>query len=384
MRFDGIVLPDRIRLREAVDDILKGRGGVPLYLSLLGLLAGFLAIGCIFLLGHAHTTNTSDLVPWGIQITTYVYLVLISTGCTFVNFFGRVFYEDDYKPFASRVMFLAILTALAAFISLATEMGRIDRMYYFLISPNPASPMFWMSVWYAADVFIIVLEYIHIRRNRHSRRVMWAAFFVGIVTYGTLGSLFGAVSSRAYYYSALLPIYFLFIAFLTGSALTSVVVAAGWKRAREDGSPAPAFLTTFLKIGLGLALFATFWRLMIGLAGHVTGSEVFRLTLFDTLFFGIFLGVVVPFLLLLAIRGPIGLILTGLWILATQFKARIDLVVGGFRVPVFRAYDIPEVVRYTPSIFEALVVVASVSLVAFLYLVCDRFGLFETVPGKEA
>src|SRR3990170_6229693 len=233
MRFDGIVLPDRARLREAVDDIRKGRGGISLYLSLLGLLAGFLAIGCIFLLGHAHTTNTSDLVPWGIQITTYVYLVLISTGCTFVNFFGRVFYEDDYKPFASRVMFLAILTALAAFISLATEMGRIDRMYYFLISPNPASPMFWMSVWYAADVFIIVLEYIHIRRNRHSRRVMWAAFFVAIVTYGTLGSLFGAVSSRAYYYGALLPIYFLFIAFLTGSALTSVVVAAGWKRARE-------------------------------------------------------------------------------------------------------------------------------------------------------
>src|SRR4030066_238637 len=161
MRFDGIVLPDRARLREAVDDIRKGRGGISLYLSLLGLLAGFLAIGCIFLLGHAHTTNTSDLVPWGIQITTYVYFVLIP--------------------------------------------------------PNPASPMFWMSVWYAADIFIIVLEYINIRRSRHSRKVMWAAFFVAVVTYGTLGSLFGAVSSRAYSHSALLPIYFLFMAFLTGS-----------------------------------------------------------------------------------------------------------------------------------------------------------------------
>jgi len=91
----------------------------------------------------------------------------------------------------------------------------------------------------------------------------------------------------------------------------------------------------------------------------------------------------VPFLLLLATRGPVGLIFTGLLILATQFKGRMDLVVGGFRVPVFRAYDIPEVVRYTPSVFEALVVVASVSLVAFVYLVCDRSGLFEPVPGKE-
>src|SRR4030042_5854509 len=132
MRFDGSVLPDRARLREAVDDILKGRGGGPLYLSLLGLFAGFIAIACIFLLGHAHTTNTSDLVPWGIQITTYVYFVLISTGCTFVNFFGEIFYEEEYSPCASRVMFLAIVTALAAFISLATEMGRVARMSSFL------------------------------------------------------------------------------------------------------------------------------------------------------------------------------------------------------------------------------------------------------------
>lgn len=384
MFFDGIVLPDRIRLRGAIADILKGRGGVPLYLSLLGLLAGFTAIGCIFLLGHAHTTNTSDLVPWGIQITTYVYFVLISTGCTFVNFFGEILYEEEYKPFAPRVMFLAILTALAAFISLATEMGRIDRMYYFLVSPNPASPMFWMSVWYAADVFIIVLEYINIRRDRHSRKVMWAAFFIAVVTYGTLGSLFGAVSSRAYYYSALLPVYFLFVAFLSGAALAAIVASVEWRKVRGKGSPLPAPFPAFLKIGLGLTLFATFWRLMIGLSGHVTGSEVFRLTLFDSLFFGIFLGIVVPFLLLLAIRGPVGLIFTGLWILATQFKARIDLVVGGFRVPVFRAYDVPEVVHYSPSIFEVLVVVASVSLVAFFYLVCDRSGLFETVPGKGA
>src|SRR4030065_459506 len=322
MRFDGIVLPDRARLREAVDDIRKGRGGISLYLSLLGLLAGFLAIGCIFLLGHAHTTNTSDLVPWGIQITTYVYFVLISTGCTFVNFFGAIFYEEEYSPYASRVMFLAIVTALAA--------------------------------------------------------------FVAVVTYGTLGSLFGAVSSRAYYYSALLPIYFLFMAFLTGGALCALVAAVEGRKTLGGGSPLPRFFTTFLKIGLGLALFAIFWRLMIGRAGHVPGSEAFGLTLFDTLFFGIFLGVVVPFLLLLAPRGPVGLIFTGLLLLATQFKGRLDLVVGGFRVPVFRAYDIPEVVRYTPSVFEALVVVASVSLVAFVYLVCDRSGLFEPIPGKEA
>jgi Ni/Fe-hydrogenase subunit HybB-like protein len=73
-----------------------------------------------------------------------------------------------------------------------------------------------------------------------------------------------------------------------------------------------------------------------------------------------------------------------MWVLVTQFLMRVDLVVGGFRVPVFRAYDIPELVRYTPSVFEVLVVVAAVSLVSFLYLLCDRSGLFGTAAGQEA
>ena len=385
MRFDGILLPEWDRLRETVRKILTGRAGIAVNLSILGLLAGFTGVWAIFLLGHGATTNTSDLVPWGIQISTYVYFVLISTGCTFVNFFGEIFYEEEYKPYASRIMFLAIVTAFAAFIALATEMGHIERMYYFFVSPNPTSPMFWMSVWYAIDVVILLLEYANIRRQRHSRRVMWAAFFIAVVAYGTLGSLFGAVSSRVYYYSPLLPVYFLFMAFLSGSALASVVAGMARRRDPENFPAIPPPFPAFLKVGLGLAFFASFWRLVIGLSGYVVGSEVFHLTLFQNVFYGIFLGIVAPFFMLHFANWPGRLCcFIGVWVLVTQFLMRVDLVVGGFRVPVFRAYDIPELVRYTPSVFEVLVVVASVSLVSFLYLLCDRSGLFGTAAEQEA
>jgi len=70
------------------------------------MLIGFAAIASIFIQGHGHTINTSNNIPWGLQITTYIYFVLISTGCTFVNFFGYVFFPQQYKPFASRVIFL--------------------------------------------------------------------------------------------------------------------------------------------------------------------------------------------------------------------------------------------------------------------------------------
>jgi molybdopterin-containing oxidoreductase family membrane subunit len=383
MTINGVLIPDTKKLSATISAALKGKGGIPLYVSLVGLVAGFYAIGAIFIAGHAHTINTSSLVPWGLQITTYIYFVLISTGCTFVNFFGYVFFARQYKPFASRVIFLGIMTAAAAFFSLATEMGRVDRMYNFLISPNPSSPMFWMSVWYSCYFVAIVLEYINIQTNRHSSRVMWGAFIIAIITHSTLGSLLGAVSSRPYFYSALLPIYFLFIAFLTGCALATIVAALTVKQKKMDEAFHLEPFVKFLRIGLGLALLTGFWRLMIGLAGHVEGSEVFKLTSANSIFFGLGVAVVLPYLMLKLSRKAGWLACTGLFIMITQLKTRNDLVVGGFKLPVFRAYDVPEVVHYTPSIYELLVVVASVSPVAVLYIVCEKSGLFE-IANKEA
>lgn len=367
-----------------MNDIRKGKGGLPLYASLLGLVVGFYAIAAIFIQGHGHTINTSNLVPWGLQITTYIYFVLISTGCTFVNFFGFIFFPEQYKPFASRVIFLGIMTAAAAFFSLATEMGRIDRMYNFILSPNPTSPMFWMGVWYTCYFIAIVMEYVNIQTDKHSNKVMWGAFFIAVITHSTLGSLLGAVSSRAYFYSALLPIYFLFIAFLTGCALTTIVAALTVKQKKMDAVFYLEPFVKFLQIGLGLALLVGFWRTAIGLAGHVDGSEVFSLTLANSVIFGLGVAVIVPFVMLRMSKSAGWIAFTGLFIMVTQLKTRNDLVVGGFKVPLFRVYDMPEVVHYTPSVYEFLVLVASISLVSVLYIVCEKAGLFEIANSKGA
>ena len=185
MELFGVILPDKQRLSSVIGTILQGKGGLHFYAFLIGLVAGFYGIAAIFIKGHAHTINTSNLVPWGMQISTYVYFALLSTGCTFVNFFGHVFFEERYRPFAARIIFVGIITAVAAFFSLATEMGHVERMYMYLLSPNPKSPMFWMAFWYSCYVLIITVEYVNIQRGRHSARVMWGAFFIAIATHST-------------------------------------------------------------------------------------------------------------------------------------------------------------------------------------------------------
>jgi molybdopterin-containing oxidoreductase family membrane subunit len=180
-----------------------------------------------------------------------------------------------------------------------------------------------------------------------------------------------------------MPIYFLFIAFLTGCSLTTIIAAVTVKQHKLDADYHLTPFVKLLRIGLGLALLISFWRTMIGLSGHIEGYEVFSLTLINSLVFGILVVIVVPFILLRMGKSANWLIFVGLFIMVTQLKARNDLVVGAFKIPVFRVYSMPEVVHYTPSIYENLVVVASVSLVTVLYIIFNRSGVFDLQHGKE-
>jgi Ni/Fe-hydrogenase subunit HybB-like protein len=383
MELFGVILPEKQKLSTIMNDILKGKGGIPLYLSMVGLITGLFAIAAIIIKGHGETINTGNLVPWGLQIATYVYFALLSTGCTFVNFFGNMFFEEKYRPFASRIVFVGIITALAAFFSLGTELGHVERMYMFLLSPNPRSPMFWMGVWYAFDVCILIVEYINIQTNRHSKQVMWWAFFAAVVTHSTLGCLLGSVSSRVIYYSALITVYFLFIAFLTGSALTTIIAAHTVKRKHLDETYYLSPFVALIKIGLGLLLLIAFWRATIGLTAHLQGSDVYSLTLINSFVLGFVVVIVIPYLLLKIGKSANWLMFIGFFIMATQLKARNDLVVSAFKFPLFRVYEIPAMTHYLPSIYEYLVVVASASLVAMLYIIFNSTGVFDPHPAKE-
>lgn len=380
MQIFGVLLPEKQLLLDYFRQFMQGKGGIIVYLSLMGLLLGGFGIGCIFVLGHGHTTNTSSIVPWGLQISTYVYFALVSGGCIFTNFFGNMFFHEKYTPLASRVIFMGLVTAIAGFASLASELGHVERMYMFLLSPNPTSPMFWMSVWYTADITILLVEYINVQRHRHSKAMLYASFIIPVITYCSLGSLFGAVGTMPYYYSSLLPIYFLFSGFLTGNALCAIIAAFYFRNSGGYRMVRPFF--RMQKIAISTVFVLTFCRIIIGLANNLSGYEVFRETFLQNIILGIGVALVVPFVILMYRRTLGGLILSSLLVLGTQFMSRLDLVVEGFRVPVFRVYDMPERINYMPSIFEMLVVVASVSIVVLVYVIGEKTGLFE-IARKE-
>ncbi|MBN2655273.1 MAG: polysulfide reductase NrfD [Nitrospirae bacterium] len=373
-------LPDITDIKKTVNDIFKGKGGVVLYLSVIGILMGIYAFLRLVIEGHGAVTNTSSLVPWGVQISTYVYMVLLSTGCTFINFFGYMFYRKQYEMFGTRILFIGIFIAFAGMGALATELGRMDKMIYFLLSPQPKSPMWWMSVWYSIYVTLKLIELVNHKRGTHSDKLLWATFIVAIITYSNLGSVFGIIEQRAYYFGSLLPIYFLMLGFLTGAALATIIASAHFYKSDTEFQKHVQPFRNSLRIGLGIAMLATFWRLLAGLYAQSEGYEIFQINFMYSFFFELILSLAVPLIITYFSTCQRCMIVISLFVLATQFKTRTDLIVGGFKVPVFKAYTIPDIVSYIPSHVEMFVVIGALSAATFIYIFADKIGFFK---GEE-
>ena len=119
MQLFGLLIPEKEQLVETAREVVKGKACLSLYLSLFGLAIGMYAIAAIFIKGHAHTINTSNLVPWGLQISTYIYFALLSTtllkpfpACdrVFITIGGLYGHTDANLPFFAKDQAIAFAT----------------------------------------------------------------------------------------------------------------------------------------------------------------------------------------------------------------------------------------------------------------------------------
>lgn len=379
--YRGII--DKENFNKTLSDLVRGKAGFLMYLSIVGVLLGIYAVIRIAIQGHGAVTNTSGLIPWGIQISTYIFFALISGGCTFVNFFGHTFYKKEYEVLSTKIVFLGMITAVAGLGALASELGRVERLYRFIIAPSLSSPMWWMALWYTLYTLAKILEFIRTKQGMHSKKLLWATFLIAIATYSTIASIFGTLEQRFYYYGSVLPIYFLSAGFLSGSALSAIVATRDAKLNPSLSEGIIRSFRNFLGIGLGLVFFLTFWRLIIGSSAQIEGSEIFEMKMAGSIIKDLFFALVIPAFLLLITKGSGGLITSSLFILVMQFISRYDFVISGFRIPVFRAYDIPEVISYSPSHVETFIVIASISFVVFIYLLAEKSKVIEAYHLKE-
>lgn len=385
--------------RSDSDAVRGGRRILRFLLAVVGVGVGAAAVALAR--GHKVMGTTSEM-SWGILIASYVFFVTTSTGVGLIGTLGHVFGYRAFEPIGRRATWLAMVTLGIGFVCIGTELERPFLLLKLVVlSPNPASPIWWMGTLYGIYLVVLTVELYLMLVGDHAgaRRFGIATVAAALTVHPTsnLGSVFGLSHARPFWSGPLLPVYMMVTALASGAALLLVVVHLRDHYARQgvaggDSAGLLDALRKLLALFLGLTLMLTVWRTISGLSGqHYHQYQVTQALLTGPLFinfwlFEVFLGMALPLAILLGEKGRAPSWLAGAsgFALLGMFVGRNDLVYAGqmFSLkPVVGhlgerlSYSPPfkgvtaGFLSYTPSLVEVLIVAGAVAGVALLYVI---------------
>ncbi len=380
--------------RAGVSGVVQSLQGTRGYYAAL-IVSGLLLLGAVAAglhakyIGTMHAYGASREVPWGILISTYVFFVVTSTGLCLVSSIGHVFGVKDFMPIAKRAVFLSIMTIVAGFFVIAFEIENPLRMaIYNVISPNLTSNIWWMGTLYGAYLMFMAIEYTFLVINKPKIATMMGFMGVvsGIAAHSNLGAVFGMLHGREYWYGPYMPIYFIASAMMSGAA---TIIFFTWLAYRVNGEKMEGTMKRALqvttKVGIlliSVILFFTAWKFITGFVGGeakkaaldilLTGSYAFN-------FWGLEVaaGMVIPLTLFILSKGQNlkMIVAASALMIFGIFFMRYDLVIVGQLVPVYYEFGVneyAELLTYTPSAHEIMIVLGGMGFVALTFLLGEK------------
>ncbi|NIN51947.1 MAG: hypothetical protein GTN80_06485 [Nitrososphaeria archaeon] len=208
------------------------------------------------------TTGMRDIpggAPWGIYITNFIFFIGITHAGIAIASAIRLLNIKDYIPLARIAELITIFSLLVAGLSVIFDIGRPDRILNLILyypERLGQSPLIWdLTAITTYLIFAVAYLYIEMRedlarlvdkvrfrrlykfilplyergeRGRIERIVWWASilnFPIMVMVHTTVAWLFGLMSSRPGWYSAIMGPYYVAGAVLSGVAAVIVVTA---------------------------------------------------------------------------------------------------------------------------------------------------------------
>ncbi len=364
----------------------------PLWLFVSLALASLVLYGGVLTLMYGEAGHgTSADVPWGVLISAYVFFAVSCTGLCLVTSLGHVFGLKKYEVLVKRTHVLSNICLLVGFIMIGLELGHPFRMFWVVLSPNFTSPIWWMGTLYSIYLVILFVEFYYLLKDDHKGAAVTGlgAVIVGVAATSTLGAVFGNMDARPFWSGPFLPLYLIMTAMVSGTALVIVIMHVGYKGSANFTEKVKAALvgvSEFFGVFLAASIFFTWWR--VSTAYFSTIPE--RVTSVNLLLFGPFafnfwvfevlLGMLIPFFIIVFTKGKNfqASLIAAITALVGLFFMRYSMVITGQLIP--NADNLPgfsiftrEVATYSPTFVEMSIVLGGVGLVAFLYLLAERF-----------
>jgi len=374
------------------------------YIALITVTAvGLWEIAAKFLNGPIDE-GTTQLVPWGIWVSGYIFFLGLSAGSFLISTLIYVFGVKQLEEAGPAALVQALGCLLLGGILIVADAGHPERIYMVLLHFNPTSVMAYMGLFYNVYIVIVIAEIYLVMRPRFvqyvqsekrpswlysilslgSRRLDRESFLrdrkwlmilgilgipAAVIVHGGVGTIFAVAKARPNWLGGLFPLLFIVSALTSGGALLTFLTAAFGKMPRERKLKLVSFLAQ-LTIGFllldALIMFADMFT--TSYTAIPSGASTDNLVLvgpYKWIFWivEVALGLVIPVLLVASPRtnktlGWLGL--AGFLVVIGMFGARLTLVIPPQITPLFDmqlgAYNhIRYAYGYAPSASDLLV-----------------------------
>jgi Ni/Fe-hydrogenase subunit HybB-like protein len=355
-------------------------------------------------------------VTWSVMIVLYPYITGLVAGAFIVSSLYHVFGLKGLKPIARFSLVSAFTFLLFATLPLLVHLGRPERAFNIVITPNFRSAMSGFGFVYATYLILVALEiWFHYRadfierwkKSAGSLKTFWYVLLLGCtkrdaetdridgklvrilaglgipiacILHGYVGFLFGSIKANPWWSTPLMFIIFIFSAIVSGIAvLIFLYQFVTWNRKlpidRDALQTMAKFLWGFMIVAVVLELMEVLsiayeqteeWAILEDL---ITGRLWYTYVVAQLLVCSL-----VPFILLSItslVRLPFKLFsffvfTSSVLLLAQVLLMRWNVVIGGQLVSKsYRGFT-----SYLPELFEkeGLIVAALIFIVPFLLL----------------
>jgi Ni/Fe-hydrogenase subunit HybB-like protein len=334
-------------------------------------------------------THLGSVVPWGLWVAFYIYFIGLSAGSFLLSTLVFVFRNKTLEPVGRLAVLQAFVCLITGLVFILIDLGHWERFWHVIVYPQWNSVLAWEIWFYNFYIILLVAELWLLLRcdlarwageARGLRRFCYRALSLGfrcpkteaeeractartyrwlsilgvigipiaLGVHGGTGAIFAVVKARPAWYSPIFPLVFIVSALASGGGLLLFLRAFVAPQPEEDKKilPALAKLTGgFLIFDLLLLSLEFLTGLYGGMPDHVEVYHLITTGPFWYVFWigQLFLGALVPLLLIYArtgpIAGPIRLGLAGLFIVIGVFGIRLNIVIPALALPVFRGFD---------------------------------------------
>ena len=167
--------------------------------------------------------DLNNVVPWGLWVSIYIFLVGISAGVLALVAWGNLQGNPHLKKITRMGLALALSTLLAGLLSIQIDLGHIERFYKLFTSPNFGSVMGVMVWLYGVYFAILAISFLLLKKIIPKPFFMFSfVFALGLIV---LESLLFARPPGRHWHSLIFPVHF-FTSSLV-SAISTLLFMAG-------------------------------------------------------------------------------------------------------------------------------------------------------------